>query len=180
MDSQFKIPMTNRSGVFAIVDEDTYQWALGFRWHLDKHGYAQTSVRREPGSDRFTKKFMHRLIMSEPKGLVIDHLNFNRLDNRKSNLRACTAAENNLRTCPINQRVLFPKGPLMPILTPQEAMAKRAKVGVREKYPGRWVARFSVGGKEYHVGTFDSFDVAFEAAVKKRELYFSESIRVGA
>lgn len=44
---------------------------------------------------------LHRLIMNCPRDKVIDHINHNTLDNRKSNLRICTHFENqqNLRSC---------------------------------------------------------------------------------
>ena len=42
---------------------------------------------------------MHRTILNAPKGLVIDHLNHDGLDNRRSNLRLTNHSENRINSC---------------------------------------------------------------------------------
>jgi len=75
-------------GQFAIVDDEDYDRLISFGvWHLSSTGYA---VRRTRGK---TVR-MHRLVNNTPEGLFTDHLNNNRLDNRKSNLRTVTHKEN--------------------------------------------------------------------------------------
>lgn len=43
----------------------------------------------------FHGRKLHRLIMNPPKNMVVDHINHNIFDNRKSNLRICSKGENN-------------------------------------------------------------------------------------
>lgn len=74
-------------GKSVIVDDDDYEKYNHLRWHLSDTGYA---VRRINGE---TIR-IHRLIMNCPEGLVIDHLNGDKLDCRKSNMRICTQSEN--------------------------------------------------------------------------------------
>ena len=71
----------------AKVDDDDYKKNNHLRWHMSDTGYA---VRRYNGE---TYR-LHRLIMNCPEGMVVDHLNGDRLDNRKCNLRICTQLEN--------------------------------------------------------------------------------------
>lgn len=69
------------------VDDDDFEKYSHLRWHLSDTGYA---IRRTYG--KTTR--LHRLIMNCPEGLVVDHLNGDKLDCRKSNMRVCTTKEN--------------------------------------------------------------------------------------
>ena len=62
--------------------------------------YFHPNVGRITAYDTNTKKreFLHRLIMDTPKNREIDHINHNIFDNRKENLRICTAKENHRNT----------------------------------------------------------------------------------
>lgn len=75
------------NGKSVKVDDDDYKKYNHLVWHLSDTGYA---VRRTNGE---TTR-LHRLIMNCPEGLVVDHLNGDKLDCRKSNMRICTQAEN--------------------------------------------------------------------------------------
>jgi hypothetical protein len=44
--------------------------------------------------DKYETLWMHLFIMPHPEGMETDHINMNRLDNRRSNLRVCTPAQN--------------------------------------------------------------------------------------
>lgn len=57
--------------------------------------YVLTQKHVNPLGVVINKKPLHNLIMNAPKGLVIDHKNHDTLDNRRSNLRICTRAQNN-------------------------------------------------------------------------------------
>ena len=73
------------TGNYALVDEEDYEMVDSYSpWHENSNGYAVKKTRIK--GDNISIR-MHRLIMSVPKRLVVDHINGNRLDNRKSNLR---------------------------------------------------------------------------------------------
>jgi hypothetical protein len=70
-----------------MVDDHDYEILKQFPWFLGTCGRKSYARNTSAG-------FMHRLIMATPRGLRTDHINENTLDNRRANLRICTAAEN--------------------------------------------------------------------------------------
>lgn len=78
-----KIELTQ--GKYAIVDDADFDYLSQWPWYFNK-GYA---VRGNP--DRI---LMHRVISGAMNGEDTDHINRDKLDNRRSNLRCVTRAQN--------------------------------------------------------------------------------------
>lgn len=85
-------------GKIAIVDDEDYDRLMQYKWcYSSTIGYA---VSRERIDGVKHSLLMHRMVMNAPKELVTDHINMNKLDNRKVNLRLCTRSENNRNMSP--------------------------------------------------------------------------------
>lgn len=84
--------ITLSCGAVAIVDREDYGWISAHVWRLRK-GYAGRSVNRGPTYD-VSFVLMARAVVRARRGETIDHINGNRLDNRKGNLRRCSTTEN--------------------------------------------------------------------------------------
>jgi hypothetical protein len=69
----------------ARVDSDDLEDLRKYQWSTTKEGYARSI---------HTNILMHRYVMKFPTKLVVDHIGWNRLDNRKKFLRVCTRADN--------------------------------------------------------------------------------------
>jgi AP2 domain. len=74
-------------GMVAVVEKEDFDWLSIFSWCYSPVGYAQSRINGKA-------EYMHRLIMGAKKGEFIDHINLNKLDNRRSNLRFCTRQQN--------------------------------------------------------------------------------------
>lgn len=78
------VPLLN--GRFAKVDNDDFESINAFVWHYS-NGYA---VRKTMGKTIW----MHRVISGCPPEKQVDHINQDKRDNRRFNLRTCTMVQN--------------------------------------------------------------------------------------
>lgn len=151
-------------GKVAIVDDEDYEELSKYKWHYHAKGYAARGTTVSEGLGRLYI-FMQRQILNAPKDMQVDHINRNRLDNRKSNLRLATRAENSRNS----------------INSSKNANGYR---GVKfDKRYGSWSAQIEVDGKHMHLGTFESSDVAAraydEAAIKYHGAFAMTNKRLG-
>ena len=80
-----EIPLS--SGGSTIVDDEDYCRFSHKKLWVNHDGYVMTW-------EDNTNKLLHRIINCTPKGVVTDHINGNRLDNRRSNLKSVSNLEN--------------------------------------------------------------------------------------
>lgn len=86
-----------------LVDDQDYELIKEYSWyvlrmprddHLQKYVRAVTSYYKEGKITHAREVYLHRFIMQPPKGMVVDHINGNGLDNRRVNLRVVTPSQN--------------------------------------------------------------------------------------
>lgn len=72
------------------VDKELLQELNKNSWYMATNGYARRGTKK---NGKTTIHYMYRQIMGYPKG-VVDHINGDKLDNRKSNLRVVNQSVN--------------------------------------------------------------------------------------
>ncbi len=132
-------------GKVTVLDREDYLRALQFKWCFDgSTGYAVTGIRSaRKGTPQ--KAYLHRFVLIPPHGMTIDHINGDRLDNRRDNLRVVTRAENNRN--------------------------RHNVAGAwQDKRDGRWDSSITIKGTKYNLGRFATKQEAMAAyaAAKQR------------
>lgn len=145
-----KIPLgVNAKDGYAIVDKE-FAVLDKYKWRLSNDGYAKTdSLGKRGDSTR-----MHHLIIGKPpKSLVTDHINCDKVDNRKENLRFADYTLNALNI---------------------EKLFSHNKSGYRGVWWDRkndcWRPGVRKAGKSYVGGKY----ATAEEALKERESMFNE------
>ena len=139
-----KIPLSTK-GFIAWVDNDDYDRGMvGPKWYVMKKGSKRSPlfyVARNVivSGKRKTIQYLHHLILSGR----VDHINSNGLDNRKSNLRPATHAQNMRNTRPKPNRTGYR--------------------GTHKMYENGFRATISVKGKTTYIGIYPTVKEAAQA-----------------
>ena len=131
-----KIPLngTHGQGRYALIDDEDYALVAPYKWCLYANGYVMAHIRPEPGVRRTL--YMHRIIMDAGRGEKVDHVDGDPLNNRRSNLRFATSAQNAANSYKVKSAsgykgVFRGKGKTVP-----------------------WDAKIRIDGKVRHLGCF--------------------------
>ena len=129
--------ISTTKGMSVTVDDDQYDWLNQWKWTHHSRGYAYRVVNKKT-------VLMHRLITDARSGELVDHIDLDKSNNQRSNLRLCTFSDN------MCNRV-------KPITSTNEYKGISYKRELE-----KWTARIHKDGKEYHLGVFST---AMDAAI---------------
>ena len=139
-----------------IDDSSLFAWQK-HDWHLASCGRVMVAWTGKKVES------LHRFLLDPPSDMHVDHINGNSLDNRLSNLRICTHAEN-MRN---------------------RKMHKNNKCGMKGIYldhsPGcanKYRAQIRVDGKKINLGRFSSKEDAYSAYKLAARKYHGEFARI--
>lgn len=79
-------------GISVLIDDEDYELVSKYTWCNMQGRYMHAYIPGSGHRGKFVR--MHRLILDAPQGVLVDHINGNGFDNRKSNLRLCTQSQN--------------------------------------------------------------------------------------
>lgn len=142
-------------GQSAIVDDNDFEWLSQWKWLLLGE-YAARFVTINGKRKAIT---LSRVIMNAPDHLEVDHIDGNKMNNQRSNLRLATHAEN------------------MRNKAKQSGRSSQFK-GVSFYKPDQcWCAYIRINGKHTHIGRFPTEIAAAKAYDVAAQLHYGEFAR---
>lgn len=152
--------LKSSNGFDILVDDEDFESLSVYSWFAEARKGKVVTVKR---STRVNNKkvgiYLHRHITNAPRGMFVDHINRNPLDNRKANLRVVQEGENQKNRGPDNR-------------TKKKSSQFR---GVSwNKKDKRWIASIRVNKKNIHLGCFTDETLAAEIYNKAATIHFGE------
>ena len=147
------ITLSNGSPV--LVDDEDYDELSQWNWWPTSDGYAARQVGAKRTAN-FVHILMHRFVLGMPKTGVVDHINRNKLDNRRSNLRLVGTSQNMHNTGLWATNTSGHKG----------VSWNRSR--------NRWRAYIGVGMSRIELGHFTAIDDAIAARAAAEERFAEE------
>lgn len=141
-------------GKRAVVDDDMFEELSKHKWHFGE-GYARRAEYKN-GWSRLVR--MHHAVLPRPVNLFVDHINGDKLDNRRCNLRLVTKSQNMMN---VGNR----------------ANTKSGFKGVSLFQKG-WKAYINKDRKQIHLGCFNTPEKAAQAYNDAALKYHGEYARL--
>ncbi len=154
------IPLSR--GYVAVVDDEDYEWLSERKWFAtqDRKNVSTYAYRTEMRNGRTRYISMHRVILDAPKGMTVDHIDGNGLNNTRANLRLATVAQNTRN---------------MKIKSGYSSRFKGVHWATR---PKRWRATIHVGDKIFSLGEYRDEERAALAYDEAARHHFGEFARL--
>lgn len=130
----------------ALVDPDDAPVVRSFKWSLHSKGYATAHER--PPSRRVI--YMHRLLLAPSPGMLVDHVDGDKLNNRRDNLRLATPRQNMQNQVRPARKRLF-KG----VYKPSTGRGWAAQISLPKSGPGP--------GRAVSLGRYETAEMAARA-----------------
>ena len=152
--------VTLTRGYEAVIDAADVLLVGGWNWFALVRPHTVYAYRTDCSSLKKRTVMLHRVIAGEPEALEVDHIDCDGLNNRRSNLRAATRAQNmhNMRT-------------------PKRNTSGFKGVGF-DRLSGQWRAYIKINGKQHHLGCFTTPEDAHEAYVTASDRLHGEFGRI--
>lgn len=130
--------------VIVLLDAENVDLVSSYQWAVGIHGYVTSGAGKR-------QILLHRLVADAGNGCIVDHVNRNKLDNRRSNLRICTCQQN-----------MFNRE--------QQANNQSGYKGVCQTKDGLWQAQIQYCGRAVYLGRYGdalSAAMAYDMAAKR-------------